>query len=132
MTHSTQNILFSYPYSRQSCFCVRPSLTTWVLRVVWPCLQPHSHFRLLPTHCAKFFCYTQQKFTHKSVGLPTTVTGLHLFRCSCLERVLMISLAKTKAITVVWSEGTQLVPSFPIYQLFHFSVFHDARVSIFH
>jgi hypothetical protein len=35
------------------------------------------------------------------------------------------------SITIVWPEGTPLVTSFPTYQLYHFSVFHDARVFIF-
>jgi len=78
---------FSSLHSRQSCRSVGPSLNTRVLRVGQPANSSTDTLSL---------CSVQQRFTHQGLGLATTFTIFHLFRCAWLKWLLMTVVCNLK------------------------------------
>ena len=101
----------SSPHSRQFCLCVRPSLKVWAVGVVWPVSSPTatSSFCLL---IARSSCMLLRRGSFiRVLDWRQPLQVFHLFSCSCLKWLLMISLPTQKRMPTIWSEGNQLVPS---------------------
>jgi hypothetical protein len=101
--YNTYTIFSLSPHSQQSCHSVNPGLNIKALRVVGPVNSPTAtlSFSVLIAWSSFVLLVLLRVLDWRQ---PLQV--FHLFRCSCLKRLLMTSLPTTKGMATVWSERT--------------------------